>query len=80
MHASALAAVAFIATVTACLAAPIARVIFSKRDKTGFALAVARLVGWVRGELVEGDIREAETCRRAAAAGALLVLMMPAPY
>ena len=58
MHASALAAIALIAAVAACLAAPITGFIFNKRDKTGLALAVA----WLP------------------AAGALLVLMMPAPY
>jgi hypothetical protein len=57
-HAGALAAVAFIAAVVACLAAPIAGFVFNKRSKTGLALAVAWLL----------------------AAGALLVLMMPAPY
>jgi hypothetical protein len=57
-HAGALAAVAFIAAVVACLAAPIAGFVFNKRSKTGLALAVA----WLP------------------AAGALLVLMMPAPY
>lgn len=57
-HAGVLAAVAFIAAVVACLAAPIAGFVFNKRSKTGLALAVA----WLP------------------AAGALLVLMMPAPY
>jgi len=39
MHASALAAVAFIAAVATCLAASIAGFIFNKKDKTGLALA-----------------------------------------
>ncbi len=57
-HAGALAAVAFVAAVIGCLAAPIVGFVFNKRGKTGLALAVA----WLP------------------AVGALLALMIPAPY
>jgi len=42
-HAGALALVAFVAAVGACLAAPIAGFVFNKRGKTGLGLAVAWL-------------------------------------
>ena len=57
-HAGAPAAVAFVAAVIGCLAAPIVGFVFNKRGKTGLALAVA----WLP------------------AVGALLALMIPAPY
>jgi hypothetical protein len=57
-HAGALAVVAFVAAVIACLAAPIAGFVFNKKGKTGLGLAVA----WLP------------------AAGALLALVIPAPY
>ena len=57
-HAGALAAVAFVAAVIGCLAAPIVGFVFNKRGKTGLALAVA----WLP------------------AVGALLALVIPAPY
>lgn len=58
MHAGALAGVAFIAGVIACLAAPVLGFILNKRGKAGLALSMA----WLP------------------AAGALLALMIPAPY
>jgi hypothetical protein len=58
MHAGALAAAAYIAAVIACIAAPIAGFVFSRRGKTALALAVA----WMP------------------VAGALVALMVPAPY
>jgi hypothetical protein len=57
-HAGALALVAYIAAVIACLAAPIAGFIFNKRGKTGLGLTVA----WLP------------------VAGALLAVLIPAPY
>jgi hypothetical protein len=58
MHAGALAAAAYIAGVIACIGAPIAGFVFSRRGKTALALAVA----WMP------------------VAGALVALMVPAPY
>jgi hypothetical protein len=58
MHAGALAAAGYIAAVIACIAAPIAGLIFSRRGKAALALAVA----WMP------------------VAGALVALMVPAPY